>query len=84
MAVGDRGFAGEIDGDGVLGLHVVEAGEDEAEDLLGVRTHLGDRVRGRDARWPERVQVLTGFLSFRCSLARRFDQRGTLKIGTAG
>src|SRR5215470_7955332 len=45
-AVGDRRFAGEIDGDGVLGLHVTEAGEDQAENLLGVRTHLGDRFGG--------------------------------------
>src|SRR5258708_18710570 len=40
--VGDRGLAGEIDGDGVLGLHVVNTGEDEAKSLPGVRTHLGD------------------------------------------
>jgi hypothetical protein len=31
-----RGFASEIDGDAVLGLHIVEACEDEAECLLGV------------------------------------------------
>ena len=46
--VGDRTLADEIDGDGVLGLHVVDAGEDEAKSLLGVRTHLGDLV-GRAA-----------------------------------
>ena len=52
MAVGDRGFAGEIDGDGVLGLHVVEAGEDKAKDFLGVRTHLGDRFGGATCAGP--------------------------------
>ena len=39
--VSDRGLAGEIDGDGVLGLHVVEAVEDQAKGPLGVGT-LGD------------------------------------------
>jgi hypothetical protein len=33
----------KIDCEGVLGLHVVEAVEDQAEDLLGVSTHYGDR-----------------------------------------
>jgi hypothetical protein len=41
--VADRGFVFEIDGEGVLGLHVVEAVEDQSEDLLGVKTHSGDR-----------------------------------------
>jgi hypothetical protein len=41
--VADRGFSTEIDGEGVLGLHVVEAVEDQSEDLLGVKTHSGDR-----------------------------------------
>jgi uncharacterized protein (DUF1697 family) len=41
--VADRRFVFEIDGEGVLGLHVVEAVEDQSEDLLGVNTHSGDR-----------------------------------------
>src|SRR5204863_8884403 len=36
--VGARSLAGEIDGDGVLGLHVVEAVEDQANCLLGAGT----------------------------------------------
>ena len=51
--VGDRGFAGEVDGDDVLGLHVVEAREDDAMGLLGVRSHLGDGF-GRARRAPVR------------------------------
>jgi len=39
--VADRGFATEIDGEGVLGLHIVEASEDEAKGLLSIRA-LGD------------------------------------------
>ena len=62
----DRSFAAQIDGEGVLGLHVVEAREDKAEGLLGVRTHLGDRF-GRATCRPERVQCGQGSLSFRFS-----------------
>src|SRR5258705_6371595 len=40
--VGDRGFATEVDGEGVLGLHIVEAREDKAKRLLGIDCHLGD------------------------------------------
>ena len=50
--VGDRGFAGEIDGDGVLGLQVVNAGEDDAKGLVGVRTHLGDLGGGATSASP--------------------------------
>jgi len=35
--VGDRGLSGEIDVDDILGLHVVEAREDDAKRLLGRR-----------------------------------------------
>jgi hypothetical protein len=44
--VRDRRFAVEIDGDGVLGLHVVKAREDAAEGLLGVGTLLGVAALG--------------------------------------
>ena len=43
-------FVAQIDGEGVLGLHVVEAGEDEAKGFLRARTRLGNRfglVTGR-------------------------------------
>ena len=50
--VGEAGFAGENDGDGVLGLHVVDTGEDEAKGLLGVRTHLGDLDGGAPRAGP--------------------------------
>ncbi len=55
----------EIDGDGVLGLHVVEAGEDEAKGLLGVRTHLGDRSGGATRAGPGDCRCGQGALSFR-------------------
>ena len=32
--IGDGGFAVEIDGDGVLGFHVVETGEDSFQSVL--------------------------------------------------
>jgi hypothetical protein len=38
--IGDRGFGAQIDCGGVLSLHVVEAREDDAKRLIGVRTHL--------------------------------------------
>ena len=38
--VGDRGFGAQIDCGGILSLHVVEAREDDAKRLIGVRTHL--------------------------------------------
>ena len=41
--VAERGFIAKIDGEDVLGLHIVEAVEDQSEDLLGVKTHSGDR-----------------------------------------
>ena len=41
--VADRRFVSKTDREGVLGLHVVEAVEDQSEDLLGVKTHSGDR-----------------------------------------
>ena len=34
----------QVDCRGVLRLHVVEAGEDDAKRLVGVRTHLRDEV----------------------------------------
>ncbi len=64
--VRNRGFAGKIDGDGVLGLHIVEAMEDQAKGLLGVRSHLGDGFGRTTGGGPERLQVWTGVLSFRC------------------
>ena len=58
--VADRRLAVQVDGDCVLGLHVVQAGEDEAKRLLRLRTHLGDRFGlGSDFR-PRKVQVWTG------------------------
>ena len=38
--VGDCGFGTQIDYGGILSLHVVEAREDDAKRLIGVRTHL--------------------------------------------
>jgi hypothetical protein len=41
--VGQARFVAEIDGEGVLGLHVVEAREDKAKGFLRARTRLGNR-----------------------------------------
>lgn len=46
--VGDGGLAAKIQSEGVLGLHVIKAREDEAKRLLSVRTDWGDGV-GRTA-----------------------------------
>ena len=61
----DRGFADEIDGDGVLGLHVIEAREHQAKNLLGVWTHLGDGFGGADGASARECRYPQGsFLSF--------------------
>ena len=38
--IADRGFAAEIEGEGVLRLHVFKRGEDEAQRLIGDRTRF--------------------------------------------
>src|SRR5262249_5403992 len=64
--VGDRGFATQIDGGGVLSLHVVETGEDEAKRLVGVELHLGDGCGPRTYAGPGDGRCGQGsFLSFR-------------------
>ena len=71
----------KIDGDGVLGLHVVEACEDQAKDLLGGRTQPWRPVRRRCGRQPEQIAgVGRGpFLSLHQPPAKQ----GNSKIGTA-
>jgi len=62
-----RGFAGEIDGDAVLGFHVFETREDDAECLLGTgaqRPRLGDAFgratrRPRECRFGQRLFPFT-------------------------
>src|SRR5579862_245330 len=65
--VADRGFIAKIDGEDVLGLHVVEAGEDQSEDLLCVKTHSGDRF-GHATFVPRDYNCGQGCLSFRSKL----------------
>jgi len=62
--VADRRFVPEVDGEGVLRLHIVEAVEDQTEDLLGVRTHSGDRF-GHATVGPKDRRCGQGSLSFR-------------------
>lgn len=38
--IADRGFAAEIEGEGILGLHVFEGVEDEAQRLIGGMTRV--------------------------------------------
>jgi len=59
-----RFLAGEIDGDGVLGLHVVDTSEDQAKNLLGVRTHPWRSLRGAATRASPRgdCRCCPGFL----------------------
>src|SRR5664279_3012140 len=62
-----RGFAGEIDGDAVLGFHVFQTREDDAECLLGTgaqRPRLGDGFghatrRPRECRFAQRLFPFT-------------------------
>jgi hypothetical protein len=65
--VADRGFIAKIDGEDVLGLHIVEAGEDQSEDLLCVKTHSGDRF-GHATFVPRDYNCGQGCLSFRSKL----------------
>src|SRR5580658_8601238 len=66
--VADRGFIAKIDGEDVLGLHIVEAGEDQSEDLLCVKTHSGDRF-GHATFVPRDYNCGQGCLSFRSKLS---------------
>jgi hypothetical protein len=61
--IADRGFAGEIDGDAVLGFDVFKTGEDQAERLLGVWPRPGDGF-GRTTRRPRECKFGQGVLSF--------------------
>src|SRR5580700_321602 len=82
--VADRGFIAKIDGEDVLGLHVVEAGEDQTEDLLCVKTHSGDRF-GHATFVPRDYNCGQGCLSFRSKLPAPATESGArLKIGTPG
>ena len=69
-AVGDCGLDGEIDGDGVLGLHVIQAGEDPVKNLLCGGTLPGDRIGGAASARSSNCRYWQGFLSFRCVTAR--------------
>jgi hypothetical protein len=80
--VGDRGFAGKIDGDGILGLHVIEAGEDQAKNLLGGRTQLGDRFGGPSSTRPSECRCWQGSFPFGASTSPR-EAGAKIKIGTA-
>src|SRR6202043_708322 len=82
--VAERGFIAKIDGEDVLGLHVVEAGEDQLEDLLCVKTHSGDRF-GQATFVPREYNCGQGCLSFRSKLPAPATESGArLKIGTVG
>src|SRR5580698_10491458 len=82
--VADRGFIAKIDGEDVLGLHVVEAGEDQTEDLLCVKTHSGDRF-GHATFVPRDYNCGQGCLSFRSKLPAPATESGArLRIGTVG
>ena len=61
--VGDGGIIAQVDGGGVLGLHVVEAREDDAERLVGVRSRLGDDV-GAVGAGPQDCNCGQRFLPF--------------------
>ena len=45
--VGKRGFAAKVDGDRLFRLHILEAGEDQVQRLVGVRLRLQGRILGR-------------------------------------
>src|SRR5262249_10801640 len=85
--VGECALGGEIDGDGVLSLHVVNAGEDEAKDFLGVRTHLGNRVGGATCADPGDCRCGQGlafpFTSFHCITASRRSRTPDIRYARA-
>ena len=62
--VADRGLAGEIDGDGVLGLHVVEAREDQCARSPRRSGRTGRRVRARAGAARESAVVDRGAFPF--------------------
>ena len=74
-AVSDRGFAGKIDGDDILGLHLIKALEDNVQGLRGV-THLRDRLRHGTGlcTGPRDDLCAQGILSF---FGLRPDEMGT-------
>jgi hypothetical protein len=78
--VGDRGFASEIDGYGVLSLHVIETGEDQADYLLGVGARLGDSFGGAARASPRECRCCQGSFPFAASGAKQ----DVWKIGMAG
>ena len=85
--VGERTLAAEIDGDGILGLHIVDACEDQAKGLLGVKTHLGNRFGGATGAGPGACRCGQGWpflsLSFTASHVPVTWDAG-LKIGMVG
>ena len=66
MTVRKSGFQGEIDGHGVLGLHVIEAREDQAKNLLGGRTQLGDVFGSAASAKPSDFRCWQGSFPFEC------------------
>jgi hypothetical protein len=78
--IADRRFIPQIDGESVLRLHIVEAGEDHTKDLLGVRTHSGDRL-GRATFGPKSYRCGQGSLSFRSIFRLRIESGTDTKIG---
>ena len=77
--VADRRLAVQINGDGVLGLHIVETGEDKAKGLLGVRMHLGDGLGRGNQGGPRKCRCGQGMLFLLQKL--RFAAKLTPKIG---
>src|SRR5271165_374609 len=80
-AVSDRGLDGKIDGDSVLGLHVIQAGQDQVKNLLRGGTLLGDRIGGASSVRPSNCRCWQGSFPFACSNAAR--STALLKIGMA-
>ena len=68
-AVRKSGFQGEIDGHGVLGLHVIEAREDQAKNLLGGRTQLGDVFGSAASAKPSDFRCWQGSFPFESVIA---------------
>ena len=65
----DRGFEGEIDSHGVLGLHIIEAQEDQAKNFLGGRAQRGDGFGGAASTWPSGCGCWQGSFPFESIIA---------------
>ena len=67
--IADRSFAAEIEGEGILGLHILKRGEDKAQRLVGGRTRFRDGYGRALGAGPRSCKGGQWSFSFRCLCA---------------